>query len=115
MGRHLTPRLDLNGANIRRIFETCKHFRYFLREFKKKPAHAIAAEAGPDDSQKQKLTHKTIRYCLLLYSGSMLWLEFATALLLAALVVVTASWGVGSVVACLLVGGGLFFVLSGSP
>jgi hypothetical protein len=35
LGRHLTPRLDLNGANIRRIFETCKHFRYFLREFKK--------------------------------------------------------------------------------
>jgi hypothetical protein len=33
----------LNGANIRRIFETCKHFRYFLREFKKKPTHAIAA------------------------------------------------------------------------
>jgi hypothetical protein len=38
--------LDFDGANIRRIFETCKHFRYFLREFKKRPAHAIAAGAG---------------------------------------------------------------------
>jgi hypothetical protein len=46
LGRHLTPRLDLNGANIRRIFETCKHFRYFLREFKKRPTLAIAAGAG---------------------------------------------------------------------
>ena len=35
--RHLHPHLSFDDANIRRMFETCKHSPEFLREFKISP------------------------------------------------------------------------------